>query len=297
MHLRLETISPSKAAKYLETNHGQQRHIKPSKVERFSNMIIDGTFNGENGETIKFAKNGKGDVLIDGQHRLEAIVLSGKSVKIGVLRGLKMSSFETLDQNDVRTIENFYQIANQSHAKICAQVAKWLYYNEVGGSPLRWVTAKYGPVPIHGLIAKHGLENYPDLPDVIDRSVEYLNQFQRKGLGTRNHLAYCYYLWQKIDQIQAHDFVRYLGAGEGNVCQTIVSLREYLMTEGKRDRENAIPGTQRGIKIINALNAGWNAVQSGKKNVKSFSRIVSKFDKSINGLQDARHINPVQASV
>lgn len=286
MHLKVESISPAKARKYLETNHENQRYVKHTKVARFKQMILEGVFNGLNGESIKFAKNGQGDILIDGQHRLLGIVESGKTVPIAVVRGLSKDSFTTLDQGENRTVENFYQIANVQHARISSQIAKWLYYQEFGGSPLRWTQKTCAPIP--GLIAKWSLEKHPNIPTIIDRITDHLGQFQKKGLGTKNHLGYCYYLWQELDAIDAYNIVRYLGSGEGEIYQTIRSMREYLMTEGQKDRETGVPGTTRGSKVVNALNVGWNSVRSGKKNIKSFSRLVHSYDKSLQSKTDTR---------
>jgi hypothetical protein len=291
MHLKLESVTPEKALKYLEGNHEFQRHSQPRKVTLFSEMMKKGDFNGENGDTIKFAKNGRGDILIDGQHRLLAIIESGKTIKLAVMRGLKTESFITLDQGIGRTVENYYQIAHKPHAKVCATVAKWLYYTEFGKTPLTWQGK--GAVPIPGLVSKWSLDVHPEIPDIISRVSDYLAQFQRKGLGTKNHLAYCYYNWHQEDQIDAYAFVKYLGSGEGEVPKTITSLREYLMAESSASREIALPGSKVAVKTINALNTAWLAVRSGKKNIIRFKRLVSVFDKKLD--KKTQGINVVPA--
>jgi len=281
MELNVESITPKKAKEYLESNRNAQRHVKSVWVKQLARMMENGKYDGLNGETLKFAKNGKGWVLVDGQHRLNAVIEYGRPVKMLAIRGVDDSGFKTLDQGYSRTVENFYQIENQAYAKVCAQVAKWLCYAENGGHPLVW-KGKAENRPLPGLVADWALKNYPDLPDVLERVQDFLGQFQKKGLGQKNHLAFCYYVWQIEDPIDAYEMARYLATGEGDVCQTVKALREYLMAEAKRDAANAVPGTIKGSKIINAMNRCWNLVhRDGKKSLKSFKRQVAGFDKKL----------------
>jgi len=285
VELNVESITPKKAKEYLESNRNAQRHVKSVWVKQLARMMENGEYDGLNGETLKFAKNGKGWVLVDGQHRLNAVTEYGKPVKMLVIRGVDDNGFKTLDQGYSRTVENFYQIENQSYAKVCSQVAKWLCYAENGGHPLLW-KGRHEDRPLPGLIAEWALNNYPDLPDVLERVGDFLNQFQKKGLGTKNHLAYCYYMWQVDDPIDAYEMTRYLATGDGDVCSTVRALREYLLAESRKDAIKAIPGTIRGSKIINAMNHCWNLIhRDGKKNLKSFKRQVASFDK---GLENKR---------
>jgi len=282
IRLTQERVTPAMATAYLKTNLITQRHLNPSWYQTMARMMEDKQWDGLNGETIKFTMNGKGWQLVDGQNRLTAITIYNKPVDMLVLRGVPSTGFKTLDQGKNRSIENFYQIANQPHAKVCSQVAKWLYYSEFGGgNPLVW---RGGARPIPGVIADWALKVHADIPEVLEPIHDYLNSFQKKGLGTKNHLAYSYYLWRQYDPLLAYDFAKYLGCGDVvTVCPTIKSLREFLLEMARNDLVKGVPGTVRGAKVLNALNTGWNAVRSGKKNVKSFSRLVSKFDKSFKG--------------
>ena len=283
MHFKIETITPAKAEKMLATNYENQRHIKPSKLRTYAEMMANGEWNGMNGDTLKFIKNGSGEILVDGQHRLMAVVKSGTSQKMAVLRNVDKDAFKTIDQGDPRSVENFYQIAGVKHSKVASQVGKWLYYQEHGkyGHPLQWGGGSVGAVPVAGLVAEYSMKKYPDLPDVIDSLGDIPSQFQKRGLGTKTHMAYCYYLWQKEDPVSASLVVQFLATGEGSVPQTIRALREYLMQFAAKRKEQGIPGTVVGSIIINAMNTGWIAIHSGKKNVKAFNRLVAPFDKAM----------------
>lgn len=76
------TITPAMAKKWLESNT-QNRNLAPSKVRWFARKIQNGEFVLTH-QGIAFDKNGK---LLDGQHRLAAIVLAGIPVQMFVGEG------------------------------------------------------------------------------------------------------------------------------------------------------------------------------------------------------------------
>jgi len=289
MHTKVETITPALAEKYLSTNVEHQRHIQVPKVGLYAKMMRDGEW-ALDGQSLKFAKNGKKEVLIDGQHRLHAIILAGTPIETAVIRGLGLEAFHTLDQVYGRTVEHFYQIAGTKHSKVSSQVAKWMYYNENGETPLRW--RGDGPTPLPGFVSAWGLENHPDIPEVLDRISDDMVQFNKKGLGTKNYLAYCYYKWQTVDKVDAYNFAHYLATGQGSVPITIMSLREYLFTESKRDTENVLPGNKRAAKVLNAMMTAWNKVRGGGKNVKAFHRLVASFNKKLKTTTQGSDLTP-----
>src|SRR5260370_4580823 len=79
----VETVTPAKAESYWETNE-LDRSVRKNLVERYAAIMMEGGWH-LNGETVKFDWN---DVLIDGQHRLLAIVESDTAVDMVVVRGL-----------------------------------------------------------------------------------------------------------------------------------------------------------------------------------------------------------------
>ena len=83
MKVGVEVITPSKAKEYLEHNH-INRNINKARVTAYANDMKRGAWQ-TNGESIKFNKKGE---LIDGQHRLSAIVLSNVEVATLVLKDI-----------------------------------------------------------------------------------------------------------------------------------------------------------------------------------------------------------------
>lgn len=95
---KVERITPKIAEEYLFQNKNNYRPLKRSVVNRYAEDMKNGRWE-MNGETITFDENG---VLKNGQHRLAAIVKSGITVEMVVVRGVD-KNVTAYDLNSVRT--------------------------------------------------------------------------------------------------------------------------------------------------------------------------------------------------
>ena len=82
--IRVETITPQLAEIYLGKNT-HNRNIRKPVVGKYANDMENGFWNFD-GAPIRFADDG---TLLDGQHRLHAIIKSNKAIDLLVVRGLK----------------------------------------------------------------------------------------------------------------------------------------------------------------------------------------------------------------
>lgn len=103
---KVETITPELARKYLRANTDNYRKLSKVTVNRYAKDIREGNWQ-LNGEGIAFDDNGK---LLNGQHRLAAIILAEKPVDMLVIRGVN-ENVNIFDSGVNRTI---LQIANAS---------------------------------------------------------------------------------------------------------------------------------------------------------------------------------------
>lgn len=92
MEYLIETVSPAKAKSYLETSEGN-RPLSKAAVRSYSDTMKQGKWM-LNGIPIIFDTGGH---LIDGHHRLEAIVQAGIPVTMNVCRGVQKEAFTTFD--------------------------------------------------------------------------------------------------------------------------------------------------------------------------------------------------------
>jgi len=105
-------ITPELASKLLERNIGN-RKIKPAVVKKYTDAILSGNFICTN-NGIALDKDGR---LIDGQHRLAAVVKSGKPITQYVFyySHSGTAKYIPIDCGSTRTFSDFTEI-NKTHA-------------------------------------------------------------------------------------------------------------------------------------------------------------------------------------
>lgn len=122
MRTTIETVTPQQAAKWLEpkTNH-DNRQIRQGHVEYLAQEIIAGRWQVTH-QGIAFAKGGR---LLDGQHRLSAIVRSGKAVQIQVTHDADEDTFKVTDCGLGRVhYDRIHLVNDQVENKVICQVIR-----------------------------------------------------------------------------------------------------------------------------------------------------------------------------
>ena len=94
--VEVEIITPANAEAYLK-NNAHHRKVKQKKIDSYVQDLEEGRWR-LNGKTITFDSNGR---LLGGQHRLHAVVASGKTLTTLVVRGLDPEIIETNPENNV----------------------------------------------------------------------------------------------------------------------------------------------------------------------------------------------------
>lgn len=97
MMMKYELITPEMANILLESNN-ENRRLSPGTVEAYKLDMISGNWDEAVGSTISIDENG---VLRDGQHRLQAIIQSGKCIHMWICRNV--SSKGIYDNNRKRS--------------------------------------------------------------------------------------------------------------------------------------------------------------------------------------------------
>jgi len=115
-------VTPQMAQKWL-AGGGKNRKLSNPKMKEYANSMKAGKWV-LNGEGILFDANGK---LIDGQHRLSAVVLSGITIPMLIIRGIDdPRAFETIDTGKKRSVSDVVGMEGIKHAALTSAVAKRL---------------------------------------------------------------------------------------------------------------------------------------------------------------------------
>lgn len=121
--IKTELITPETAAMWL-TKNVSNRRPRVMLVDYLSRQIKSGEWQSDHPQPIVFSDIGR---LIDGQHRLMAIVKSGVAVKASVMYGARDSLQEYLDTGISRTLEDRLILHEDRNVnkKICEAVTAW----------------------------------------------------------------------------------------------------------------------------------------------------------------------------
>lgn len=103
---QMETITPAMATKMLEHN-SMNRNLIQERVARYAQLIRNSEWLA-NGESIIIASDGN---VLDGQHRLWAIIEADMSIEIMVVRGVNPDTYATIDTGAQRSAAHAITIA------------------------------------------------------------------------------------------------------------------------------------------------------------------------------------------
>lgn len=194
MKIRTEIINKERAQELMLKNK-RNRRINNNQVIFLCKEIKQGRWM-ENGETIKFDINGN---LIDGQHRLQAIISTDSSIKCTIAYDLSPDAFNCIDTNRVRTTQDILSAAGmKNHTAIASTCKKILHYRNMGFD----FAEKGAPKTSHDVVLDL-LDKEPD----ICKSVEYVsNKKKIKRLAPPSELAVIHYFLSAYNKIEADLF-------------------------------------------------------------------------------------------
>lgn len=205
MEIEIAKITPTMAREMLKANTAN-RAIRRGHVEGLARDIEQGNYK-LNAESIKFDKDG---VLLDGQHRLSAIVKANKAVDSVVVRGLDPDVKVTIDTGKKR---NFGDVLRLEGAKEAAKLAAATRYAQQSQFPSMGSTVN----PTQSELAEF-LEAYPYLTEAVRlvNGVPYTVLTIVAAVATMAH-------YTGADPAMIDKFLRHWKTGfgeEGNPCVT-----------------------------------------------------------------------------
>lgn len=114
------TITPEMAKQMLERNYEKNRSIRHADVATYAADIKSGNWHPMRSQPIVFTKDG---ILIDGQHRLHAVVLADQSIKSWVHFDASINDFVFIDGGVPRKAEDFIDIPYKTGVTALARSA------------------------------------------------------------------------------------------------------------------------------------------------------------------------------
>jgi len=103
-------VGPKQARELIARNHGSQRALSQRKVREWAGQMRRGEWR-YNGDSVRYTKSGW---MVDGQHRLNAVILADVEIVMHVVEGLDDDVFAKIDVGMVRTPGHILQMAGYS---------------------------------------------------------------------------------------------------------------------------------------------------------------------------------------
>ena len=238
-------ITPDLAREWMARNIGN-RPASQAHVAKLVKAINEGHWK-MTGDPIRFSKTGK---LLDGQHRLQAIINSGRTITCIVMEGLEDEIFDVLDsgkgrqKSDVLFIELGLPVET---CKMLASAVTWIidYEKELFGFP-----GKSDKSDVMAFVQSH--------PATI-AAAEYGQSLPRNCPVPRSVAAAFYYYASKRNQAKAERFLeRFMVGAVDGPNDNLLALRNrcFACAVDRRPLHRS--------QVLNAMIRIWNAELRGK---------------------------------
>lgn len=235
-----------KDAKKLLLGNENNRHLNTYLINKYLRLMNTNKWV-LNGETIKLGIEGGSYHLLDGQHRLSAIMKADNPIKVSLALGLKPDHFKTIDTGRARSAGDILKIAGYKNVHCLSAAARWLLTYQQDQN-LNW-TSEISPEDI-----LDSLKRWPKMvhfPPVAERF---------RFLVQPSITAFIMYVTQSIDPDLSHDFFIQIEYGEHLKKKSpILEFRTIMMRYRKQqtllDKRYAL------AYYINTWNAYYNDVE------------------------------------
>lgn len=198
-----------------------------------------------NGQPIIVSDDG---FLTDGQHRCEAVVLAGKSIKTSIAFGVSYESRKTTDQCKPKGAADFLAMDGAPYAKAITGVARMLVIMERTGNV-------HQPNGIsHSNVFDFATRNKDSLLESTAFTHQHLAKL--KNVISPIVLAFCHYLFKQINSEAADTF-----------CSQIIHGEALAADDPAMAVRNKLISTSRATRAAKTeiVFHGWNAFRRGER--------------------------------
>ena len=243
--IEILSVTPGLAKEWLRTN-SHNRRLRKNDIFNYARDMAAGKWL-MNGESIKFSATNQ---LLDGQHRLHAVVQSGVTVPMLVITGLPPETQATMDSGIKRTTADAFSLDGKSNAPALAAILKRIWLWDQGDYKF---SANYKPTTAE---CAELLEQRPEIYRSVEIAVRIHQTFKyipQSATGTAHHL------FSRIAADEAVWFFARVGDGADLVAgHPVLTLRNRILSE--RDDRRSIKDWRYMAYLVRT----WNAVRTGR---------------------------------
>lgn len=243
--IQVVPVTPELAKQWL----GNNRHNRPMRdrtVTDYARDMAAGHWH-LNGEAIKRAADG---TLLDGQHRLKAVIASATTIPMIVVTGLDPDTQETMDAGRRRRVSDVLSLRGEANPTILAAIARRVWAWERGDRRLMGNATPTTAEVADTLTAHPELRRSVEVGTRVNYQFRYLPQ---------TVVGFSHYLFNKVASDQAPEFFARLGDGADlPLGHPVLTLRTRIISE--RTDGHRVPEER----VLGYLIRVWNAVRDGR---------------------------------
>ena len=243
-------VTPSVAKELLERNV-KNRTIDERRVSNYAKEMQEGKWKEDTAEFIKISKS---NVILDGQHRLLAVIKSNRNTYLHIAEGLSDEVFDVLDTGKVRNAVDCFKIEGIKNETTLPSIIK--KYKLLKNSKVKIDFG--GNEYTNSKMIEDYKERQAFWQSVAKKTKVWYNDMG-KVLSPAT-IGGCYAVFHDCSSKSADDFMNELCSGANISNRTITALRKRLIT-AKTNRQNKMPEDLKHALIIKT----WNVYRSGKE--------------------------------
>lgn len=216
MEMKVVTITPQMAEDWLTTRSARNRHISKYIVARYARDMAEGNWVLTH-QGLAFDES---DRIIDGQHRLAAVVESGKSIRFAVTTGVPTEAMIGIDTGFQRRLEAVLTIAGQQSVSLeMVATARGMIALSEGRDAKRILS----PMVVAEFLGKY--------IDGVEFAVHHMSP-KKRSISTADVMAAIARGYYCVDRNIIEAFAHILLTGHTMSLvddQPVIALREYLI--------------------------------------------------------------------
>lgn len=260
-------VTPEIAKGFLATN-SENRRISDVLLGRYVNEMKNGRWVENTGEAIKISKTGK---LLDGQHRLMAIIKANNPIWLNVIYNLEDAIFDVIDTGKSRNASDCFKIAGIKNGNSIPSII--LFFNTLEKG------YKNKAQKSNAATNRELLEQYEMAPEywqgIFRQTSVWYNAFSK--IITTSFIGGFYCHFEKLNPAKAFEFMEQLTTG-AHAHHIIIQLRKKLIQDKISPRK--MPVSLKTALIIKA----WNHyVTNSDIRMLKFDSIRDEFPTAVSG--------------
>lgn len=249
MKVHIETITPERATELLGHNTSN-RAANPRHIEALAKEMREGRFV-TTGQTVQIADTGR---LLDGQHRLMALVKAGFTCPFVIVSDLPEGIFSAIDRGRRRTSGDVLGIAGYANANHRAALIVCLLTYEAnlfGSIASRGGSTSWPPELVMEYAATH------DLDRAMSDGGRY---YHAAPFITRTLWGFLSEVFHRIDADAAPDFLQQLANGTGLDKGDVLLFVRNRIINASLHASNSMTNAVR----LEYVYMAWNRVRDGR---------------------------------